>query len=124
MSALRKRSLPDVADNVEEDQDECSKIGGWKARESGQEHNMIADEQLTEEALSNIARVLGHATNRPQCDIELSDKDEGDEDNTEPGTVDTAEGLEGQFFEGVALNLPSTTEANVAQADGQPGEKG
>lgn len=77
----------------------------------------------TEEVLSDIRCVVGHTTDGPQCDVELSDEDQGDEDDTEPRAINTAHSLERQFVNGVSLDGPSTTEANVAKADRQPGEE-
>lgn len=124
MCTLREGSLPEVADGVEEDHDWGSEVGGWRARKSDQSKHKARLKVLTEEVGCDFARVLRHATDGPQCDVELGDEDNADEDDTEPGAVDTTKCLEGELVGGMALDLPSTTEANVAQADREPAEQG
>lgn len=64
-----------------------------------------------------------HAANGPDGDVELGDEHEDDEDDAEPGTVDSTECLEGKFLDRVTLDGPCPAEANVAQAYGQPCEE-
>ena len=59
----------------------------------------------------------------PRGTISLT-KDETQEDETEPRSVDTSSGGERKLLDRVTLNLPGLSESNVAHADGHPGEDG
>jgi hypothetical protein len=50
-------------------------------------------EALTEEALGSLPRTIS-STNGPDGDVELSDEDKDDENNTEPRPIDAAKSLE------------------------------
>ena len=80
-------------------------------------------ETLTEEVLGSIPRTISSA-NGPDGDVELSDEDKHDEDNTEPRSINTTKSLERQLIGRVALDSPSSSESDVAKADGEPGEEG
>lgn len=80
-------------------------------------------ETLTEEALGCIPSTLSSA-NGPDGDVELNDEDKDDENNTEPRPIDATQSPERQLVGGVALDLPSSSESDVAKADGKPSEQG
>lgn len=88
-------TLPDVADDPEEEDDGSSKVR--------------LKEGLGVEGLDG--------------NIELGNEHKNDEDETEPRTVDASNGLEGDLVQSVAVVLPGGTEANVGHADGAPGEQ-
>ncbi|KAH0551053.1 hypothetical protein GP486_007595, partial [Trichoglossum hirsutum] len=55
---------------------------------------------------------------------ELGDEHEAVEAEADPRADDAGLGAEGELIEGVALDKPALAEADVAQADGAPGEDG
>lgn len=50
-------------------------------------------------------------------------QDKNAEDETQPRTIDTTDGLEGDLVKSVAVVLPCLAEPNVGQANRAPGEK-
>jgi len=105
MSTERSASLPNQTDDVENDDDGKSQPSLEEA------HGDFTSSHLLE-------------AYRPNSDVELSDKDETQEDETEPRSVDTSSGGERKLLDRVTLNLPGLSESNVAHADGHPGEDG
>lgn len=97
------RTLPDVADHPEEDDDGEGEAG-------------------LEEALSRVA--LATVVGRVDGDVDLRDEDDDGHEEADPGTVDTENVLERDLVEGVTLALPGSAEADVGKADGTPGEEG
>lgn len=55
--------------------------------------------------------------------VELSDQDKNEDDGTEPRAPDTESRLEGELLERVTLDLPRSSEPNVGDGDGEPGEE-
>lgn len=104
MCALGQGALPEVSNTIEEDQN-------WE----GKVH--------LEETLCDLLWVGVHATKRPNGNVELRDEDDDDEHDAEPRAPFAAKRLEGQLLNRVALDLPCAAEADVAQADGEPGEE-
>jgi hypothetical protein len=54
----------------------------------------------------------------------LSNKDQDDDEETEPRSVDTTSSLEWDLVDGVAVVSPSLAETDVGKADGAPSEEG
>lgn len=65
---------------------------------------------------------IGLASKGPDGNPELGDEDNDVETEAEPGADEAGLGGEGELVEGVALDVPGATEANVSKADGAPGE--
>lgn len=95
------RSLPEEASEPEEKDD-------WES------------EVELEESL-NITDTLD--TKWPDSDVELSNKDDNDHDETAPRTVDTTDGLEWNLVNGVTVIFPCASESDVCKADRSPGEE-
>lgn len=50
-------------------------------------------------------------------DVELGDKDEGDDDESDPGAELSEKGAERQLLDTLALSAPGCSEAEMSEAD-------
>ena len=94
-------SLPDISDDVEEDDDRQGQVG-------------------LEEALSGTKRSIDVGNSG----VELCNENDDNEDKSEPGSPDAKDVLERDFVESVAVVLPGLSETDMAKANGAPSEQG
>jgi hypothetical protein len=113
--SLPGRTLPDPADEVEEQHDEDGEVGleealGVERVDGGVElENIVSD---------------GAGRKFIMTKAYLSDEDDDDQAQSDPGSGHAEDGGEGDLVNGVAMVLPGVPEADVGEADATPGEEG
>lgn len=91
-------------------------VGNVKSNGDG-EGEVDAKEALETASGSEPVHIKGR-----DRDVELGDEDEAVEEEANVGADDAWLGAKSQFVEAVALDFPALAEANVCEADGEPGE--
>lgn len=96
-----------------------AEISGPDLPEKKQSNENGGGEKVLEEDLRIRASSDGE-----QRGIKCGDEADDDYDEADVGSVNSEARSEGQFFQSVISQLPSTTESNVAETDGAPDEEG
>ena len=112
-------ALPQVTTNPEEQYDKGGKVGVEELLSS----TRVADSTDRGNGGIELGQLVAISWSEHGVDENvtyLSNEDNDDDTNTQPGTVDTTNGLEGNLIQRMPVELPRGTEPDVGNADGRP----
>jgi hypothetical protein len=106
MSSARESSLPNVTCDPEGDDDRSG--------------NVREEERL--DSVSGSKRWVFGILDGEETNVELSDENDTDQDETDVRTNDTTDSSVREFLDRVTLNLPCSSESDVSEENSGPSE--